>query len=94
MKYQALRPHLFSVGGWLEGTWGGWVGGLWCGSGWWVVGWVLVGWGVRWVVVQWVVWWWGEVGAVFVVRVVVESCLWVVCSWWGGWCVCGGGVCW
>ena len=25
MKYQALRPHFFSVGGWLEGSWGGWV---------------------------------------------------------------------
>ena len=25
MKYQALRPHLFSVGGW--GWWSGWWGG-------------------------------------------------------------------
>ena len=27
MKYQALRPHFFSMGGWLEGSRGGWVGG-------------------------------------------------------------------
>ena len=26
MKYQALRPHVFSVGGWLEDSRGGWVG--------------------------------------------------------------------
>ena len=32
MKYQALRPQFFSVGGW------GWGRG--------VVGWVVVGWGV------------------------------------------------
>ena len=25
MKYQALRPHFFSVVGVLEGYWGGWV---------------------------------------------------------------------
>ena len=28
MKYRALRPHFFSMGGWLEGSRGGWVGGL------------------------------------------------------------------
>ena len=38
MKYQALRPHVFSVGGWLEGSRGGWVvvgmvvGWVGCGS--------------------------------------------------------------
>ena len=36
MKYQALRPHFFSiVGGWrvlgVGGSWGGWMGG--CGVG-------------------------------------------------------------
>ena len=36
MKYQALRAHFFSVGGWLEGSRGGWV----CG--------VMVVWGVGW----------------------------------------------
>ena len=25
MKYQAFLPHLVSMGGWLEGSWGGWV---------------------------------------------------------------------
>ena len=30
MKYQAFLPQFGSVGGWLEGSWGGWVswGGL------------------------------------------------------------------
>ena len=43
MKYQALRPHFLSVGGW--GWWGGgWgcgggVGVCWDGVGWWW-GWV------------------------------------------------------
>ena len=32
MKYQALRPHFFSVGGWLEGSRDVWVGG-WVGGG-------------------------------------------------------------
>ena len=32
MKYQALRPHFFSMGGWLEGSGSG-VGGK--GWGWW-----------------------------------------------------------
>ena len=47
MKYQAFLPHFGSVGGWLEGSWGGWwwVG---CGVGeWW--------WGGSWG--GWVVWW-------------------------------------
>ena len=26
MKYQAFLPHFGSVGRWLEGSWGGWVG--------------------------------------------------------------------
>ena len=26
MKYQAQRHHLFSMDGWLEGSWGGWWG--------------------------------------------------------------------
>ena len=46
MKYQALRPHIFSVGGWVGGSvgevgvedWGGVVGSGWVGdvvgSGW------------------------------------------------------------
>ena len=42
MKYQALRPQFFSVGGW-----GGWWGGVVVG-GW---GWLVV---VRWVVMVWV----------------------------------------
>ena len=29
MKYQAFMHHFFSVGGWLEGSWGGW----WCCGG-------------------------------------------------------------
>ena len=37
MIYQAFLHHFGSVGGWLEGSWGGWVGCL--------VGWVVVGWG-------------------------------------------------
>ena len=32
MKYPALRPHFFSMGGWLEGSRGGSVGGWWCGG--------------------------------------------------------------
>ena len=48
MKYQALRPQFFSVGGW--GWWGGGggVGGswVWVGHGFGVVGWVVVWWGV------------------------------------------------
>ena len=27
MKYQAFLPYFVSVGGWLEGSWGQWVGG-------------------------------------------------------------------
>ena len=51
MKYQALRPQFFSMGGWGVVGWGWWVGG----NG---VGWVVVGWGV--VEGWWVVgggWW-------------------------------------
>ena len=34
MKYQALRPHFFSVGGWEHGWWwAGWCGGWVCGGG-------------------------------------------------------------
>ena len=50
---QSLRPHFFSVGGWLEGSWGGC---LWDGDG--GVGWVddRVGWRWLWCwVVEWVV---------------------------------------
>ena len=45
MKYQALRPHFFSVGGWLEGSRGGWVGGCWCWWWWsgWQGGWCVLG---------------------------------------------------
>ena len=52
---QALRPHFFSVGGWLEGSWGrvfgmggGGVGGGCAGWVGMVVGWVDdgVGWGL------------------------------------------------
>ena len=38
MKYQALRPQFFSVGGW--GWWGGWWWGRGGGLG--VVGWVVM----------------------------------------------------
>ena len=31
MKYQALRPHFFSMGGWGVVGWGWW----WVGLGWW-----------------------------------------------------------
>ena len=52
MKYQALRPHLFSmVGGWRVLGVGGWVGGSGVGHG--VGGW-LGGGGV----VHGVGWWW------------------------------------
>ena len=59
MKYQALRPHFFSmVGGWRVLGVGWWVGGggvVASGVGWcmvvvvwgWVCGWILVGWVVR-----------------------------------------------
>ena len=40
MKYQQLGPHFFSVGGWLEDSWGWWDG--WVGGG---VGVSGVGWG-------------------------------------------------
>ena len=40
MKYQALRPYFFSMVGWLEGSWGGWVVVVgWVGDGVGVVGW-------------------------------------------------------
>ena len=39
MKYQTLRPHFFSMGGWLEGSRDGWV----CGGGMVDSGWVVVG---------------------------------------------------
>ena len=39
MKYQALRPQFFSMGGWWVGDGCGRVGG----GG---VGWVVLGWGV------------------------------------------------
>ena len=49
---QALRPHFFSMGGWLEGSWSGCLWGGWClggvgGVGGWVLGQVDdgVGWG-------------------------------------------------
>ena len=52
MKYQALRPHFFSVGGLLEGSWCGLVGGGGMGGsmgggvvGEWGVGLVVRGWG-------------------------------------------------
>ena len=40
MKYQAFLHHFGSVGGWLKGSWGGWVGGgyVGCGGGRWVGG--------------------------------------------------------
>ena len=54
MKYQALRPQFFSVGGWLESSWGAWWWGRWSslGGGWVVLrlvdegdmGWVIVVW--------------------------------------------------
>ena len=50
MKYQALRPHFFSMCGWLEGFWGEW----WWGSG------GEVGGGGRWVM-RWG-WWVGGGG--------------------------------
>ena len=94
MKYQALRPHFFSVGGWLEGSWGGWVGGWWWYGGWWWVGLMGVGVAVWWR-------WWGGC----LVGVVGKMLGWggggVVESGWvggvvgvGGWCgVLGMGEC-
>ena len=32
MKYQAFLPHFVSMGGWLEGSWGWWMGGWWWGG--------------------------------------------------------------
>ena len=45
MKYQALRPHVFSMVGWVE-EWGwcGGVGGDVVGLGWWGGGVVVYGW--------------------------------------------------
>ena len=55
MKYQAFLHHFGSMGGWLEGSWAGWV----------VVGWVSGGlggwWWDRWQV-GWVVTWAGDGG--------------------------------
>ena len=48
-KFQALRPHFFSVGGGLEGSRGEWVGGGGVVDG---VGWVGVWWWGGWG------WWW------------------------------------
>ena len=72
MKYQALRPHFFSVGGW---RW--WDGGWW--GGWWWGGGVRVGGGGM-GVVGWVGG--GEVGVVGLVVVEWGG------EWWrgGGWC--------
>ena len=57
MKYQALRPGFFSMGGCVEGSrsgWGWWLVGGWV-CGWWWDGWVVVGLVVRVGVVGWVV---------------------------------------
>ena len=61
MKYQALRPHFFSVDGWLEGSRDGWWWGWWGLGEWWWGGW---GWNCGWVgLVVWVVRVWvGGVG--------------------------------
>ena len=50
MKYQALRPHFFSVvGSWRVLRVSGWVG-WWGGSmGGWVCWWAVVGWVMGWV---------------------------------------------
>ena len=53
MKYQVFLPHFVSVGGWLEGSWGGW----WCGGGEWVLRWE-VGWWCSGVCGGG--WWWGS----------------------------------
>ena len=54
MKYQAFRPHFFSVGGWWGGVDGvGVVGWEWWGGGWWGGGGVgSVGGGVHGVLVR------------------------------------------
>ena len=61
MKYQALRPHFFSVDGWLEGSRDGWWWGWWGLGEWW---WGGLGWNCGWVglVVRggggwWLIWW-------------------------------------
>ena len=46
-EISGIKAPLFLCGGWLEGSWGGWVGGWWWWDGsWggWVVGQVMVGW--------------------------------------------------
>ena len=83
MKYQALRPHFFSVGGWLEGSRGGWMGlgGLGLLLGGWVSGGmgglvVMIGGGGVGAKREWVGGWGGVVGS----RLVGD----VVGSGWGG----------
>ena len=77
MKYQAFLHHFVSVGGWLEGSWDGWVGGG-VGGGW--VGSELVRVGG------------GGVGGVFM-RGGVAGEGWVGVLVVGGWCVCEGWWC-
>ena len=55
MKYQALRPKFFSVGGWVVVGWVGMGRVV-------VVGWVVGV--VGWVVMVWGGWWWGCGGVV------------------------------
>ena len=74
MTYQALRPHFFSVGGWLEGSRGGWVGlvvraGVVGGGKRWVGAWGGGVVGIAWVGdVVWSGWGGGVLG--------VSGCLW------------------
>ena len=71
MKYQAFLHNFVSVEGWLEGSWGGWVGGFgwigWCWGGCLVgvVDWYWCGVVGGWVDVGEVGWWW-VVGVVVV----------------------------
>ena len=82
IKYQALRPHFFSMGRWLEGSrvggwqWGGGMGGFCAGGVGGVVGDVFVRGG-------WVGWWWGWVCGCH--GGVMEWVEWWCCGEWLGW---------
>ena len=81
MKYHAFLPNFGSVGGWLEGSWIGWVlvwvvVGGWCGGG------VLVRGGVGWLKRGWL--WCGGGGWVGGMVVVDRCCDGVVGEGWVG----------
>ena len=46
-EISGIKAPLFLHGGWLEGSWGGWVMMAWVMG--WAGGWVVVGWVMGWV---------------------------------------------